>query len=214
MSFTRPKWYAAQDLAEEWGKSVSRIQRYTQTGQLHLSKLYGFDDDEGNSHTSWLSDISEKVDEQVYLLQGWYVVGLYYKLEEVERFEDEDPSIKCQTQEKHPSLLLDETPHAEECPPPTQSEAKTFKNKRTNDFRDILMKTYNQLASSQDKEPTWQDCYDFLKNDDSRKLVDEENYINTVTDTGIFTIEPEQKKPFISIQSFEKRFNRLVDNLS
>jgi len=96
----RPKWYAAEELAKCWKEDVSMIQRYTQTGQLRLSKLYGYDCDEGYSDQSWLPDICDKVDEQVYLLQGWYVVGLYYKLEDVERFEGERKISVSNSQEK------------------------------------------------------------------------------------------------------------------
>jgi len=88
----KPKWCTAEELSESWGISISLVRRYTQASQLHLSTLYEYVDDEGNSHLSWLLDICDKVDEEVYLLEGWSVAGLYYKQEEIERFLREKPS--------------------------------------------------------------------------------------------------------------------------
>ena len=129
----------------------------------------------------------------------------------INKTEDSLPQAS-EPKEKHPSLLPHETHHAEECPQPTQSEIKTFFNyERTSDFRDILMKTYIQLYSSVDREPTWEECYDYLKNENSRKLVDEKRYIVSVNEKNI--IVPDDSDPngkLISQDTFKKRFERLL----
>ena len=115
--------------------------------------------------------------------------------------------ITHKEKEKFEKKLGRHTSHAHVDPP--RPLAKVI---RKNPLLDIIINTYDHLASSQNKNPTWKECYEYLMNKDSRKLVDKENYIKTISDGGVFTIAPEENKQFISKESFKKRFQRLVNN--
>jgi len=99
MNLPRPKWYTADELAEYLEVNVSIVHRYTQTSQLQKEIMYSVEGQD-RWEVSWLPEDSEKHDVDVHLLEGWYPVGAYYKLEEVERFEEEHRADVSETQEK------------------------------------------------------------------------------------------------------------------
>ena len=193
MGVPRLAYYTIEELAELWGYSVDRIEKYTERGQLNYHSIWynsyhdGTNMMPGDNHPDGPDENNHSA--------FWTLDSIVYKLEEVKRFEKEHGIIPAD--------------HPDESPQPTQSEGRAIKVKRTNDFSDILIKTCNQLASSQDKEPTWKECYDYLKNDDSRKFVDEKGYIKTVNEKSIITTDSNPNKQYISKESFIKRFNRL-----
>jgi len=196
MGFPRPAYYTIEELAEYWKISIGLIEIYTERDQLqHCSLWYNSYHDGRNTMPGNMHP--EGADENNHT-GFWSLESIIYELEEIERFEKEHGIIPA--------------PQAKKGPQPIQSEGKALKIKRTNDFRDILMKTCNQLAFSQDKKPTWKECYDYLKNNDSRKFVDEKGYIKTVNEKSIITTDSNPNKQYISKESFIKRFNRLANN--
>ena len=193
MGVPRLAYYTIEELAELWEMSVDKIEKYTERGQLHNDSIwYNSHEDEdfefpGDKHP-------EGPDENDHS-RTWFHKCNIYPLEEVKRFEKEHGIVP--------------TPHAQVDPPRLLAKVK-----RKNPLLNIIINTYDHLASSQNKNPTWKECYKYLMNKDSRKLVDKENYIITINDNGIFTSEPKQNKQFIAKESFKKRFERLEEKIN
>jgi hypothetical protein len=91
MSLPRPKWYTAEALAKYWAKycdpdiDVSMVRLYNQTGELKAEVL--FQDNEGQNKC-WMPEDYTEADWQQLCLEEMIHVGKYYKLAEVERFEE------------------------------------------------------------------------------------------------------------------------------
>jgi len=102
MDFKRPPWYTAKALADYWKKPIDIVHLYHQSGKLKLEKMYCY---EGNNTPFWLPEDHDTIDEQVTFLEGGTFVGAYYKLQEVERFEEKEGITVPHAQDKYPSLL-------------------------------------------------------------------------------------------------------------
>ena len=88
MGDPRYAYYTIEELAELWGMSVDKIEKYTERGQLHCDSLWynSHEDDEfwlpGNKHP-------EGPDENDHT-RTWFHNCNIYPLEEVKRFEREE----------------------------------------------------------------------------------------------------------------------------
>ena len=111
MCFLRPKWYTAEALAKCWGVDVDMVKLYNQSGDLKAEVL--FQNSEGQDKC-WMPEDYTEADWNLLCLEEMIHVGKYYKLEEVKSFEENHPTLKCQTQEKNPSILPDEILHNKE----------------------------------------------------------------------------------------------------
>ena len=100
MASDRPDYYTPKQLAKYWRRGVEMINQWTRKGLLTREKMYIFAD-ECRYDIFWLPEGSDGIDEQVTLLEGYTFSGNNFKLEEVERFEKENPSL-IPPQEKYP----------------------------------------------------------------------------------------------------------------
>ena len=102
MNFPRPKWYTAEELAECWGVDVDLVKLYNQRGQLKAEVL--FDNNEKNDKR-WVSEDYTEAEYDLLCLEEMIHVGKYFKLEEVERFENENSDLKNHVHEDFPRQL-------------------------------------------------------------------------------------------------------------
>ena len=90
----RQELYTPEELAECWGVDVNLILRYTHDGKLHQDVLYH--DDETNVDY-WESRERDKTSAHDYDDSRSTLVAIYYHLEEIECFEQENGmSEDCQ----------------------------------------------------------------------------------------------------------------------
>ncbi len=106
MSFPRPELYSPEQLAECWVVDVSLVERYSLTGKLNKETLFR---DEYTNTDYWEPRNMDEATAQAFNSKELYLVGIYYKLEEVERFEEEYgitplPDIKNVTGISNPRL--------------------------------------------------------------------------------------------------------------
>ena len=104
MCILRPEWYTDEALAKCWGVAVDMVRLYNQSGKLKAEVLFA--NNEGQDKC-WMPEDYTEADWNLLCLEEMHYVGKYYKLQEIEWFEKENPSIKCQTHEKLPYLTPD-----------------------------------------------------------------------------------------------------------